>query len=313
MQEEMIKINEIFFRRHREILGDHFEEFLRFLERIPNDTIRVNTLKIGREELRERLEEKGWKLKDIPFYRDAFEVIERDRPIGATLEYSLGYYYPQEKASLIPPIILDPRQGEIVLDLCAAPGSKTTQISMMMENKGLIIANDVEYSRIKILISNIQRMGCLNVVVTRMDGRKFGRFEERFDRVLVDVPCTGTGTIVWEYDPIKRWSPKLSRNFSKLQLRLLEAGFKAVKDNGIVVYSTCSLEPEEDELVINKFLERNENAKVERVKVERLNSMDGITEWEGEKLYEDVKNCLRIYPHLNESEGFFVARIRKVS
>lgn len=305
-------MNPKFFERHKKILGDDFENFLKSLTILPYDTIRVNTIKIDKEILKRRLEEKGWKLKEVPFYDQAFEVIERDRPVGTTLEYSLGYYYPQEKASLIPPIALDPKPGEIVLDLCAAPGSKTTQMSMMMKNDGIIIANDVDYERIKILISNVQRMGCLNVIVTRMDGRRFGRYGSFFDKVLVDAPCTGTGTIVWDYEPIKNWSPRLSGNFSKLQLQLLKAGFRALRENGILVYSTCSLEPEEGELVVHRFLERNENAKIEKIRIKNLAYMEGLTEWEEKKLFEDIRNCLRIYPHFNNSEGFFVAKIRKM-
>ncbi len=305
-------VGQKFFERHKKILGEDFENFLKSLTMIPNDTIRVNTIKIDKKSLKERLEEKGWVLKEVPFYDLAFEVLEKDRPIGATLEYSLGYYYPQEKASLIPPIALDPRPGEIVLDLAAAPGSKTTQISMMMKNEGLIIANDVDFERTKILISNIQRIGCLNVVVTRMDGRRFKNYENVFDKVLVDVPCTGTGTIVWGEGPVKSWSPRLSYKFSRLQLKLLEAGFHSLRENGILVYSTCSLEPEEDELVIQRFLERNENARLEKIKIEGLRYMPGITEWEGKELFEDIKNTIRIYPHFNNSEGFFIAKIKKV-
>lgn len=305
-------MNKRFLERHKEILGDDFENFLNSLNRIPPDTIRVNKIKIEKDELKERLEEKGWKVREIPFYDFAFEVLEKDRPIGATLEYSLGYYYPQEKASLIPPILLDPKPDDKVLDLCAAPGSKTTQISMMMENRGIIIANDISYDRIKILVSNLQRMGCLNVVVTRMDGRRFYRYENLFDKVLVDAPCTGTGTIVWDKEPLKNWSPRTSERFSKLQLGLLEAGFKSLKDGGILVYSTCSLEPEENEIVIQRFLERNENTKIERIAIDGLEYMNGITFWDGRELFEEIRNCMRIYPHFNNSEGFFLARIRKL-
>ncbi len=310
----MEKINQRFLERHKKILEDDFENFLDFIKKeSPRRYIRTNTLKIDPKDLKKRLEDKGWRLKEISWYPIAFEVLEKEEtPIGSTLEYSLGYYYPQDKSSMIPPLVLDPKPGEVILDLCAAPGSKTTQMAQHMENRGVILANDIDLERIKALASNVQRMGCINVIITRNDGRKFKKVGEMFDKVLVDAPCTGTGTLIWDLSITNRWSPKLSLNFSRLQFSLLSAGFSCLKPGGALVYSTCSLEPEENEAVISDFLKTFENAKIEKIKIKGIKHIKGILEWEKNSFDEEVKKCWRIYPHFNNSEGFFISKIRKL-
>jgi len=152
------------------------------------------------------LEEEGWEIKKIPFYDYGFwlEHSEGRRDIGNTWQFQLGYIYSQEAASMIPPIVLDPKPGELVLDLAAAPGSKTTQMAMHMENLGKIVANDVELDRIVALAENVQRTGSLNVSITQKDGRIFRKYKNTFDKILLDAPCSGVGALRKSYKTLQK-------------------------------------------------------------------------------------------------------------
>ena len=265
-------------------------------------------------EILKNLKEEGWEIDPIPFYKYGFWADHKEgrRDIGNTVEFQLGYIYSQEAASMIPPIALDPKPGEIVLDLCAAPGSKTTQIAMHMENEGVIVANDIDLQRISALAENLERCGVCNTIITRMDGRKFIRLPLKFDKVLVDAPCSGVGALRKSWKTLHMWNPDMVKRLSNLQKQLIKAGFEVLKEGGVLVYSTCTLEPEENEEVISRLLERYDNAKIEKIHVPNLKSSEPVLEWEGKKYVEDVKYCLRIYPQDNDTEGFFIAKIKKV-
>jgi len=327
------------------MLGDDYEKFIEWSLKPLTKSIRINTLKVkddipeslkklNLEEIEvdncyklkqypfelevtasdvlNRLQAQGWRIKRVPFYKYGFwlEHPER-RDIGNTIEFQLGYYYSQEVASMIPPIVLDPQPGELILDMCAAPGSKTTQIAMHMENKGCVIANDIDLQRISALAENLQRQGVINAIVTKHGGTFFGKFKDTFDRVLLDAPCSGTGAIRKSYKTLEIWNPKTIKRLSKLQKSLILSAFDSVKPGGVLVYSTCSVEPEENEAVVNFLLEKRENAKVEKVKLPGLNRSEPFVEWNKEKFYDDIKKTLRIWPWDNDSEGFYVAKIRK--
>jgi NOL1/NOP2/sun family putative RNA methylase len=299
-----------FKERFRKLLGRELNTFLEYQKKPMKETIRINTLKISREELVKKLESRGWKLKEIPWYEDGLLVEKRKEELGNTLEYFLGYYYSQGPASMIPSLVLDPKPGEIVLDLCAAPGSKTTQMAQLMKNKGVIIANDKSLSRISILRSNLQRCGVVNTIVTRMDGRMFKNVKQEFDRVLVDAPCSSEGTMRENPHLIKEWNLYTIKKLSNLQKRLIEAGFMRLKEGGVLVYSTCTLAPEENEKVID-YLVRKWDAKIEKIKLKNVKRREGVTEWKGKEFVDEIKRCWRIYPQDNDTEGFFIARIRK--
>ncbi len=210
---------------------------------------------------------------------------------------------------MIPPLLMELEPGQLVLDIAAAPGAKTTQIAQYMENEGCIVANDVKHSRINILISNLQKCGVLIAKVTEKDGRYFGRFENKFDAVLVDVPCSNVGMIRKSYRHIKLWKLKECFALSRLQKSLLMAAYKAVKPGGVVVYSTCTVDPVENEEVLDYIL-RNTNAEIEDIKLP-IRRRKPILEFEGKEYYEEVRKCLRIHPQDNDSEAFFVAKLRK--
>ncbi|HOV52291.1 MAG TPA: RsmB/NOP family class I SAM-dependent RNA methyltransferase, partial [Methanothrix sp.] len=225
---------------------------------------------------------------------------------GKLVENLLGYIHIQEELSMVPPLILDPQPGEVVLDLCASPGSKTTQISQMMNNKGLVIANEPSLARVTPLRSNCERLGVLNVAITRYDGRNFPRGS--FDRVLVDAPCSSEGRERRGPGVLSRSNRKRSLDLQKLQIGLLKNATRLAKPKGVVIYSTCTYAPEENELVVEKVLD---DARLERISISGLKECPGITEWNGETMKGDLSKCARYYPHINDTGGFFVAKLIK--
>ncbi|MBS3172002.1 NOL1/NOP2/sun family putative RNA methylase [Candidatus Woesearchaeota archaeon] len=270
-------------------------------------SIRVNTLKISVNELKERI--KHLKLKQIPWCKEGFLVESERTDLGNLEEHGLGYFYVQEASSMVPAEVLNPLPEDFVLDMAAAPGSKTTQIAAKMENKGYIIANDPDYLRQKPLTMNIQRCGIMNVLMTTMEGKRFEGFN--FDKILLDAPCSGTGTISKSPRTILEWNPYTIKRLAGIQKQLIITAFNNLKENGTLVYSTCTLEPEEDEGIISYLLENNENAKLEKIELD-IKSSKPVLEFNNEKYNSEVKKCLRIWPQDNNTDGFFVAKIRKI-
>jgi NOL1/NOP2/sun family putative RNA methylase len=210
---------------------------------------------------------------------------------------------------MIPPIVLDLKPGLLVLDMAASPGAKTTQIAQYMGNEGCIIANDVKTKRLNILISNLQRCGVLIAKVTLMDGRTFKKYENTFDRILVDAPCSNTGMIRKNFKYAKIWRKKDVETLSKLQKELIMSAYKALKPGGILVYSTCSFDPAENEEVID-YLLSNTDAELEKINL-NLKSHRPFTEFDRKNFDSRIKKCLRIHPQDNDTEAFFVAKVIK--
>jgi NOL1/NOP2/sun family putative RNA methylase len=305
-----LEIKPEFEKRYKEILGEEYEEMEKVLRgRIPK-SFRINTLKISKKEILPRLQEKGWKLKQIPWMENAYWVDVATEVLTKTIEYYLGYYYVQEAASMIPPLVLDAKPGEVILDLFAAPGSKTTQIAEMMKNTGVVIANDYKLKRIKALGANVQKFGAMNCVITYSDARDFWKCGLKFDKILFDVSCSGSGSIVTAWRIMKEWSLQRIKMMSGYQKSLLAAAVKSLNKDGILVYSTCSMEPEENEENID-FAVKKLGLTVEKVKIKNLKYRSGMLEFSGKKFDESVANAIRIFPHDNMTEGFFVCRLRK--
>ena len=212
---------------------------------------------------------------------------------------------------MIPPLVLDPKKDETILDTCAAPGSKTTQMAEMMQNTGLIIANDSNMSRIKALRYNLDKSGIINTIVTRMDAAKLNASHIQFDKILLDAPCSAEGTIRKDWKVLSRWSETLIHGLSRLQKHITTNAIHALKPGGTMVYSTCTLAPEENEEVITNLLDKVKGLTVEKISLDGLKTRPGIEEWQDRQYAEQVKNCARIYPQDNDSEGFFVAKLRK--
>ncbi|MEK6960090.1 MAG: NOL1/NOP2/sun family putative RNA methylase [Nanoarchaeota archaeon] len=275
-------------------------------------SIRVNTLKTTSLEIQERLE-KDWKLTPVPWCKDGFyaEHHEGRRDLGNTLEHQIGYYYIQEAASMIPPLAISPWTDSVGLDMCAAPGSKTSQLAQLMQNTGCLVANDYRGDRLSPLGMNLMRCGVLNTVMSLHEGDRFGKFKELFDWVLVDAPCSGTGTIRKSLKTINIWNPMMITKLSNQQKRLLDAAWETCKTGGTIVYSTCSVEPEEDEGVVDHLMKKHPDAHVEKIALEGLKAAKPVMSFSGVDYDDRVTRALRLWPQDNDTEGFFVCRIRK--
>ena len=290
-----------------------WEDFKRYSLSFLRRAIRVNTLKISVEDLKNRLQDE-WNLEQVPWCKEGFwiEHIKKERrDIGNLAEHSLGYFYTQEPASMIPPVVLQPKPHELVLDIAASPGSKTTQIAMYMQNQGILIANDYTIERMKPLSINLQRCGITNTIITLMQGQRFKKSGLKFDRILVDAPCSGTGTIRKSLKTIGIWNPDMVKRLSITQKQLIEIGFELLKENGTLVYSTCSLEPHENEAVVDFLINKYKNAKLEEINLD-IRRSNPVLEFENDKYSDEIKKCLRIWPQDNDTEGFFVAKIKKL-
>jgi NOL1/NOP2/sun family putative RNA methylase len=308
---QQVMIKPAFEERYRKLLGDRYDEFLQYSLSYSAKTIRVNTLKISVEEAKLLLE-KDWTLRQVPWCKEGFFLEYRHGKrfdIGNLPEHQLGYIYVQDAASMIPPVVLAPQPGEIVLDLCAAPGSKTSQMAMYMQNAGIIIANDVSGSRLTPLGLNITRCGIMNTIITLRANRFL---DSVFDRVLIDAPCSGTGTIRRSLKTLQMWSSGLIARLVAEQRKLMEQGWAALKPGGVMVYSTCTQEPPEDEGNVSWFLSRHPDAELLPIELE-IKRSPAVTEFDGERFDPAVERCLRIYPQDNDTEGFFVAKLRKAS
>ncbi len=300
MQINKIMLSE-FLRRRFEVL---FPEALERLAQPLKPCIRVNTLRTEEKDLVERLEAKGVVLEKIPWTKYGYRVVESSIPIGATPEYLLGYYFLQDPASMKACEVLAPRHGEVVLDMAAAPGGKTTYLSQLMDNSGVVVALDVNPRRMKSLKSNVNRMGCINVITINMDATQVKKLGITFDRILIDAPCTGTGTAHKNPEVLKKGEGDLK--VCTLQRELLRAGIEVLKPGGILVYSTCSYLPEENEFIVSEALEEY-GLELEEVDC----GEEAFTNPYGVRLSEDLKKAKRFFPWKHGSQGFFIARLRK--
>ncbi len=297
------EFKEKFVKRYSELTD--FEKFKEYSLKEQTKSLRVNTLKISIPEFKKRID---FKLKQVPWCKEGFFIDEQVFGLGNRPEHGLGYFYVQEASSMIPVEVLNPKPGEFVLDMAAAPGSKTTQIGAKMKNEGFIIANDTDYTRMSSLNSNLQRCGVRNVITTLMQGRFIKGFE--FDKILLDAPCSGTGTLSKSPGTIKTWNPFSIRRLAGIQKQLIKTAFENLKSGGEMVYSTCTLEPEEDEGVISYLLDNYSNAKIVKINL-NLKHGDSVVSFNGKEYNSSVKKCLRIWPQDNGTDGFFITKIKK--
>ncbi|MCH7850976.1 MAG: RsmB/NOP family class I SAM-dependent RNA methyltransferase [Nanoarchaeota archaeon] len=313
-------IKEGFRTRMEALLGKAgAEEFFEISYTKTPSSIRCNTLKISVTELLNRLKAYGWKLRQ-PFEKNPEVIVIETKlkpgELGKTREHLLGFYYVQEISSQLPMLVLKPSPEEIILDLCASPGSKTTQGAAMMKNTGTIIANEVSMGRIGILNSNLERCGVMNTIVTRKEGvalcnKLYKKTEFRFDKILVDAPCSGEGTLRKSPKTFLMWNINMIKKIAATQRRLAESAIKLLKVGGIMIYSTCTLAPEENEMIVD-YLIKKFDIEVLQINLP-LKFRPGVCEWEGVSMDKSVEKCLRLYPQDNDTDGFFVAKIIKKS
>ena len=286
-------------------------KYLNFVEEHPSVYVRVNNLKISRDKLSKILNKR---YGIVPEIFDALPNIlkfdEHEEDLGKTLEIALGYYYIQGFSSMLPPYILNPAKDDKVLDLCSAPGSKSTQLAELMNNEGTLVLNEIEVERIKALVYNLDRLNILNAGVIHSKGELLGKYYPNyFDKILVDAPCSSLGIMQKKKDVNKWWSLNRVNKLQELQIKLLAAAINMLKIGGEVVYSTCTLTPEENELLIDKILKKYP---VEIVDIDLpVKHRNGFTSYDGKQLHPDLEKAVRILPWEADSDGFFVIKLIK--
>lgn len=305
------KLPPAFLARMREQLGDpsEYEAFLESYGRVRTYGMRYNLLKAGRERF---IKEVPFALSVVPWAEEGFYYEPSEQP-GRHVLHEAGAFYIQEPSAMAVVPVLDPKPGERILDLCAAPGGKSTQIAGRMQGKGLLVSNEIIPSRARILSQNIERLGVANCVVCREEPKKLAKtFQAFFDRVLVDAPCSGEGMFRKDDTAIAEWSPENVSMCAARQRDLLEQAAGMVCPSGVLVYSTCTFSIEENEGVISGFVETHPE-----FDIEETGAVSEIVH-SSHDMMENVSNgvsglnkTIRLWPHRIEGEGHFIARLRK--
>lgn len=290
-------------RRYKPIIDD-WKDFRKACEKNQISAVRKNSIKAG-DDFRERLEREFETVEQSSWSRDVFRLPGEAKP-GKSMLHWRGDYYVQEESAAIPVEVLDPRPGEKILDMCAAPGGKATQIASRIDNQGTVIANDASSKRLQSLQANTYRMGAASITVTNYDGRNLPE-DKKFDRILVDAPCSGEG------DRCRRDFEAAEKDeiegLAELQEQLVEKASKLVKNNGVIVYSTCTIAPEENEEVVKHSLDETQLV-LEEIDLDAEHRR-GVTSFEDRQYSDEMTKTVRIYPHHLKSGVIFVAKFRK--
>ncbi|HDC4394167.1 TPA: 16S rRNA (cytosine(1407)-C(5))-methyltransferase RsmF [Enterobacter cloacae] len=312
MAQNSVYLPEQFLAQMREALPSHLslDDFIAACQRPLRRSIRVNTLKISVADFLALVSPYHWQLTPVPWCEEGLWIEREDEaslPLGSTAEHLSGLFYIQEASSMLPVAALfaDGNAPERVMDVAAAPGSKTTQIAARMANRGAILANEFSASRVKVLHANISRCGIQNVALTHFDGRVFGAaLPEAFDAILLDAPCSGEGVVRKDPDALKNWSVESNLDIAATQRELIDSAFHALRPGGTLVYSTCTLNRDENEDVC-LWLKAQYPDAVEFLPLNDLfaSAEDAIT----------PEGFLHVFPQIYDCEGFFVARLRKTA
>lgn len=311
------QLPEAFLEKLRRLIpANHWDKALKTFAGERPTTFRVNTLKASDSSLKERLEPQGFKVENVPWFKEAFLLRKgKQKDLEKTDLYIQGGIYIQGLSSMIPPLVLDPQAGETVLDLTAAPGSKTTQLAALMKNRGLILANDNNPIRVEKLKANASLQGASNIqVLPPGDGGLVWKENyEKMDRVLLDAPCSSEGRFqLDEPSTYGYWREDTNRKMAKDQRRLFKSAFLALKPGGTMVYSTCTFAPEENEMVLNWALETYGDAiRFDDITVPLPVHTRGLAAWGDLKFNPAVVKSVRVLP-TPDIEGFFVAKLRKI-
>ncbi len=276
-------------------------------------SVRINTLKIGREELTKELVEHKIFFTPVPWYKDA--LILNDIPqkeLGETEFAQQKFFYSQSLSSMLPVIVLDPQPGEKILDMCAAPGGKTTQMASHMNNEGSILAVEAIKDRFYRLKSVVNQLGASIVDYKVMDARRFRFQGEYFDRILVDVPCSSEGRFKTSAPKsFAYWSPRKIREMAQKQRGILMTASHLLKPGGVLVYSTCTFAPEENEGVVDWLLKKTKGTiQVVPIDLPDVKTYPALRVWQNKEFNPEVSKCLRVLPN-EMMEGFFIAKLAK--
>ena len=296
---------------------DQTKALLVELEKPLYPSFRINPLKVeNNNKLTEWSERYHWQLKNVPFCEEGYWVTDSQFPISKTIEHQLGHYYIQDAASMLPVELFDFNCDDppLILDMASSPGGKTTHLNAKTMDNALILANDSSRDRLTALKIVLQNWGASHIAVTNYPGEYFGNwFPETFDRILLDAPCSMQGLRESESHAIKPITQKEINQLAKRQLKLLESALKAIKVNGQVVYSTCTLTIEENEMVLDAILKTYKDAiRIEPLRKPLRETSPAITQLQEFSFQDQVKNAARIWPFSFGTAGFFAAKITKL-
>ncbi|SFR68799.1 RsmB/NOP family class I SAM-dependent RNA methyltransferase [Halogeometricum limi] len=299
-------------------LVDDEEAFFEACDRPLPSVVRVNGIKTTVERARSALDAGDVGYEATDWHPGILKLDERGP--GTTWPYFHGWLHGQEEVSALPALALDPQPGEVIWDACAAPGSKTTQLADLMDDTGTLIGNDNNLGRLSALRHNAERLGVSNLVVTNQDARNYSlkpfgedtddpEAIDAFDRALVDAPCSCEGTIRKNPDALDRWTMNHVHSVAGIQKGILRRAVQATREGGTVVYSTCTFAPEENEAVLDHVLGEEDCQMVEWDAPDGFETALGVTEWDGDEYDPSVELAHRVYPHHNDTGGFFCAKL----
>lgn len=293
-----IKISEEFLNRMKDLLGEEgYQAYLKSFEEERHYGLRVNTLKISTEEF---LRMTAFELKPVPWIYNGFYYDGKDRPAKDPYYYA-GLYYLQEPSAMTPANLLPVVPGDKVLDLCAAPGGKSTELGIRLKGEGLLVANDISSSRAKALLKNLELWGIETICVTSEEPKKLKEtFGEFFDKILVDAPCSGEGMFRKDADMAKSYEEHGPEYYAAIQKEITDQAVDMLVPGGFLLYSTCTFSICEDEDIIRWILKRHEE-----MELVRLPLFEGADDGIG------LSGCLRLFPHRIKGEGHFMALLKK--
>ncbi|WLF70686.1 RsmB/NOP family class I SAM-dependent RNA methyltransferase [Clostridium septicum] len=309
LPDDFIKILEKIFTRCQ------LDTIYKSYENGRSTTFRVNKLKGNTKEVMDELSSHRIKAVNYSKLNNTFIIKgSKESSLKKLKIYNEGKIYLQNISSMLPPLFLDVKEGQTILDMCAAPGGKSLLMADMTSNKATIFANDINEIRRERLNYNAEKQGAESIIILGTDGRTIGkRLNDYFDKILLDAPCSGEGIIhIRNFRKFNGWTEKRVRNCVKLQKQLIESAYNALKENGVMIYSTCTLNPFENEEIVEYILNKHKDLKLEKINLDLPNVIRGITRYEDKFYRKDLKNSIRIIP--NEIfEGFFIAKFRKIN
>jgi len=295
-----------FVDKMRALFGAEYDDFARGFDLPRHYGVRVNTLKIDKERFKGLFD---CPFLAVPWCKDGFYYNAEAHRLSKSPYYAAGLYYIQEPSAMSAAAMLDAKPGERVLDLCASPGGKTTQLAVSMQNEGVLVSNDATSARMTALVKNIELMGVTNVLVTNETAERLAvRFPGWFDKILVDAPCSGEGMFRKDRDAVLSWDAKKPERLSEIQYTILEDAAKMVRNGGRLMYSTCTFSPEENEGQIKAFLDRHHDFALVCIRHEAMGVSQARADWAGD---ERLAAAARIWPHKQNGEGHFAAMLTR--